>query len=1230
MAAAFLCTGLLCGAGVARADAADTLLPLAAFLDDVQARIDKGDSDGAQGLWAAAADDAASEVVRAHARHALWVRARQAGQPAAADALRRRLGAVEAAALLGPFDNPGGALFDQPLVEERAATFPETGMGLAGPVGWQPVALAGADPAWPVDAHLSARDEVRALLAVVAEADRPTAAHLFVSASGQVAAFVDGHRVLRADGERDLGVDQFVVPVSLHKGSNLIVVRLGNVTGRLQARVRLVAPGEQPLGGVRLSSSLDDIRAAWRPLRDGPGPAPAVAPVDVRAALDEVTAQGPLIAPVQDGADLLSAAITVERAVHTRDGRQRPDALTVWLLAREVRDRVAYKSATGPAAESARGRLVRSLTASGTWLLEGQPSKARPRLEEALALAPGDTEALCGLARLRNRQDQLSEARTLYWQVASAPGATPGQRVESLSALRFLDEHRTKVERAILDAADKTPHPQLLELAASVWLERDHLLAARAYIERIRAVDATHLGVLRFLRRWAESAPDDPGAIDAYRTALRARVDLVPHDWSRVDQLVRLSAHGPAPVDLTPWAQRYPQRAEPADLCATAALLRGDSATADDCLRRALALAPQDADLAELVRRRGAKSLDLVALTEIPLAAQLAAPVPAGASDEGAYALGRHIAVDVAPNGLSTTVERIAYRVLDEKKAAWLREVAVGYTEGREQVTVLLAERVDARGQRHPPRQQYVRTPDGKVDGMYTDAASLVIDFGALAAGDVLHVVVETRSVGAQNLFGDFFGGLWAAAHRIPMQSWTISLLEPAGRPVQLGGRGVPDPAVQQLDGRRLHQVTLRDVPALPLEPLMDPPLSDIAYVAASTRAAWQDLASWYADFVRPQLVLNDELRAVARAAVQGAATDEEKARRLYKLVVGQTRYVGIELGIHGWKPYPVTEVWRRRYGDCKDKSSLLVSLLHEVGVPAELGLVRTADRGQLEPHPASMWAFNHAITYLPGLDHYVDPTAEYMSFDELPALDQGAQVLRVDPFGQSPRSATLAQVPLAPANKNLNQSRYDIAVNDAGDIALRGTERFSGVPAAEQRARLVDVGRREKRVADDIGSALPGAVVDQFSVTDVSLEAAVVGYDFSGRVPGFATRAGPGLSLPVSIYPQDLVQGYASLDARERALFIQSPWRTTNRMRFRVPAGHRVAALPDSVTIDGEHFFFEQRIEVVEDGFEVRETCEIKHRRIPAADYAQFRHELEQADRRMRARVLLTPAGAT
>src|SRR4029079_2141267 len=130
-------------------------------------------------------------------------------------------------------------------------------------------------------------------------------------------------------------------------------------------------------------------------------------------------------------------------------------------------------------------------------------------------------------------------------------------------------------------------------------------------------------------------------------------------------------------------------------------------------------------------------------------------------------------------------------------------------------------------------------------------------------------------------------------------------------------------------------------------------------YLHVSTYKSWEDVGRWYWHLVEDQLTGDDILHKAALDAVRGLRTDEDKIRALHRLVIEGTRYVGLEFGIHGFKPYKVTQVLARRFGDCKDKASLLLALLRESGIPSELVLVRTRHGGRVEGSPASLAVFD-------------------------------------------------------------------------------------------------------------------------------------------------------------------------------------------------------------------------------------------------------------------------------
>ncbi len=102
--------------------------------------------------------------------------------------------------------------------------------------------------------------------------------------------------------------------------------------------------------------------------------------------------------------------------------------------------------------------------------------------------------------------------------------------------------------------------------------------------------------------------------------------------------------------------------------------------------------------------------------------------------------------------------------------------------------------------------------------------------------------------------------------------------------------------------------------------------------------------------------LVRDQLDAQRRAEEDGGEAAEGRGpqgrRRkvvaaIYDFVVTNTRYVALEFGIHGYKPYRVDRVLARRFGDCKDKASLIVAMLKVAGVDARPGAVAHAQPGR-------------------------------------------------------------------------------------------------------------------------------------------------------------------------------------------------------------------------------------------------------------------------------------------
>ncbi|HEY0712869.1 MAG TPA: DUF3858 domain-containing protein, partial [Polyangia bacterium] len=374
------------------------------------------------------------------------------------------------------------------------------------------------------------------------------------------------------------------------------------------------------------------------------------------------------------------------------------------------------------------------------------------------------------------------------------------------------------------------------------------------------------------------------------------------------------------------------------------------------------------------------------------------------------------------------------------------------------------------------------------------------------------------------------------------------------------------------------------------------------------------------------QLVADEPLRRAARAAIAGAGSTHAQVQALHRFVLESTRYVGLEFGIHGYKPYKVTQVMARRFGDCKDKASLLHVLLREVGIESEIVLLRTRRSGRVAPFPASLAVFDHAIVYVPALKLYLDGTAEYSGMRELPGEDQGVMILRV-----SPGRTTLAETPILPAADNRVERRWTAALNPQGGARIEEQISVGGQAAPEWREHYETPGERQERFARVWEGRFPGATLATVTIEGVEDRNQPVVAKSVAEVPELAEADAAGLlRLPVAAREPDYLRSYGRLSNRRQVYLLAYPFEHEERLTYLLPAGWTAVELPAPTRLSSPFGTLSLTVQPTEDQRGVRVTSQIAitQNRIPPEQYPAFRAFLGQIDRALRQSIALRPAG--
>jgi tetratricopeptide (TPR) repeat protein len=198
-----------------------------------------------------------------------------------------------------------------------------------------------------------------------------------------------------------------------------------------------------------------------------------------------------------------------------------------------------------------------------------------------------------------------------------------------------------------------------------------------------------------------------------------------------------------------------------------------------------------------------------------------------------------------------------------------------------------------------------------------------------------------------------------------------------------------------------------------------------------SSFTTWAEVGRWYGGLQQERVKPTPEVAAKAAELTKNAATEEAKIRALYNYVSTQFHYIGVAFGVGRYQPHSAAAVMENQYGDCKDKHTLLASLLTAVGIPAYPALIGTMR--EVEPDVPSPGQFDHVITVVPrnGSLVWLDTTAEVGPYQFLlaPLRDKHALAIWED------RPAELVKIPADLPYPTSQTFNMDAKLSDDGTL---------------------------------------------------------------------------------------------------------------------------------------------------------------------------------------------------
>lgn len=617
--------------------------------------------------------------------------------------------------------------------------------------------------------------------------------------------------------------------------------------------------------------------------------------------------------------------------------------------------------------------------------------------------------------------------------------------------------------------------------------------------------------------------------------------------------------------------------------------------------------------------------------------------LPAYPADTAAVMLLDEVVITIAENGEVKSVYRRAYRIL-RPEGRELGTVAVMLSQER-RLNSLKAWSLPPAGKDYEVKEKDA-VEVGDFEDLYTDIRTKVL---RIPAAEPNHVIGYEYEVSERPRL---LQTTWWFQDRYPVRKARFTLRLPEGWDCKYSWVNHP-PQKPYDDLPNVWAWELGDLPAVELEPQMPPPHAiegrlSVTYAPANAAArakvaeTWEELAQFYRGLTAGRRDATPEIRAKVSELTASSASPLEKVAALAAFAQRDIRYVAIEIGIGGWQPHAATDVFTRRYGDCKDKVTLMSSMLRESGFESHYVLVHT-ERGVVSPDYPPAMTFNHVILALRLPDEVVDanlyavmkhpklgrllffdPTDEMTPLGHLPEYLQANYGLLVTDDG-----GELLPLPLQAPPTNRLYRFGKLELSPAGALTGAVQEVRWGASATERRRDFLrSKGEDRQKVLENfLTGFLTGFMLTQASAENLEKfdQNLVLRYRFSAD--NYAKRAGNLMMVRPRVLGQkstDLLEG----KERKYPVEFDSPSLQTDTFEITLPAGYKLDELPPALEIDYGFAEYRSKFEVEGNLLRYHREYKVKEVKIPTERLADLKKFFRQiaADERATAVLMRAP----
>ncbi len=462
-----------------------------------------------------------------------------------------------------------------------------------------------------------------------------------------------------------------------------------------------------------------------------------------------------------------------------------------------------------------------------------------------------------------------------------------------------------------------------------------------------------------------------------------------------------------------------------------------------------------------------------------------------------------------------------------------------------------------------------------------------------------------------------FYWPGWYPQWDIPVQYSEYKLIreEPIKfNSFSIGEKVAPQKSIE--DGDSVSVWILENIPKLIDEDFMPPEnkvqqallFSPIKFVFGKSEGdftSWDSFAEWYRQLIKDKFILTPEVEQKVLEMTKDIKDPYLIISTLYKYLQNNTRYVAIYLDIGGIEPHSAQSICKNKYGDCKDLTILMITMLKYAGIKAYPALVLTRDKGVVYPDFVAS-QFNHVIAFVPLKNDtlWLECTADNMDITDKPWTIEDVNTLVI-----KENSGEIIRTPKTSMSENMWLSTSKIEYQRPGMLFIDSRITISGKQKGFFKGLFTyNKPDEEKIILQKIfGEYVPNLMIDNYSYEKEGDEDINYQIEFNGVYRKSIVHTGKRIFINPNLFNRKTKDNLPDEEDRKFPIHFSYPYQDIDAIYMEIPQGYALESAPEAISIDLPFASYKTEYTLTENRLKYIREFIYKDNDISIKDYPEF-----------------------